>query len=44
MTDLPYENKTFNFTEYIHCTLGIEKESYENEEEKKIKKNIIMHF
>ena len=38
MTDLPYENKTFNFTEYIHYTLGIEKENYENEEEIKIKK------
>ena len=37
MTDLPYENKTFNFTEYIHYTLGIEKENYENEEEIKKK-------
>ena len=44
MTDLPYENKTFNFTEYIHYNLGIEKENYENEEEKKIKKKYYNAF
>ena len=44
MTDLPYENKTFNFTEYIHYTLGIEKENYEKEEEIKIQKKYYNAF
>ena len=44
MTDLPYENKTFNFTEYIHYTLGIEKENYEKDEEIKIQKKYYNAF
>ena len=37
-------NNTFNFSEYIHYTLGIEKENYENEEEKKIQKKYYNAF
>ena len=38
MKDLPYNNKTFNISEYIHYIFGIEKENFEIDENLKIKK------
>jgi len=38
MDHIPYENRTYNFTQYIHYTLGIEKQDYEIDEKTKEKK------
>jgi len=38
MAHIPYENRTYNFTNYIHYTLGIEKKKSEIDEKTKEKK------
>ena len=44
MKNLPYKNKTFNISEYVHYTLGIEKENIELDEISKIKKKYYSGF
>lgn len=38
MDHISYENRTYNFTQYIHYILGIEKQYYEIDEKTKEKK------
>jgi len=44
MDHIPYENRTYNFTHYIHYTLGIEKQYYELDEKTKEKKYFYKAF
>jgi len=44
MDHIPYENRTYNFTQYIHYTLGIEKQNYEIDEKTKEKKYFYKAF
>ena len=44
MTDLSNKKETFNMTQYIHYTLGIEKEEFEIDKHSKIKKKYYNAF
>ena len=44
MTDLSNKKETYNMTQYIHYTLGIEKEEFEIDKHSKIKKKYYNAF